>query len=371
MPLRLLIATRAFAPPIGGLDQFVERLSEWMASQGVDVTIVCGSPPDPEADARRPFRVVRLPSRRVLEQEVRRADVVHLQGPSLRTMLVGRQLDTPLVVTHHDHAPICPLRLAWSPTGTCSASGTSPGPCRYCPERSAAGWAQVRAHRLSFRLAAVNVSVSGFLARHLGLPRTRVVPNPVAPSFFEQRAPGPGEPGLVGFAGRLVPEKGVDVLIRAIAPLTSLRLEVAGHGSEPARLRQLAADLGIEDRVVFTGGQTPEGILDLCRRAAIMVVPSLWQEPLGYAAAEPMAMERPVIALPVGGLTELLTDGRGFLAPEPTVDALRDTVAEAIADPEERGQRARRAAEFASSELAPVVAGQRYLSIYESCMSEA
>ena len=56
--------------------------------------------------------------------------------------------------------------------------------------------------------------------------------------------------------------------------------------------------------------------------AAVVCVPSAWQEPFGYAAAEAMAMGRAVVATPSGALRELLGDGRGFVAAAPTSDAL-------------------------------------------------
>ena len=364
--LRLLLASRSFNPPWGGLDQFVARLASWMQLDGADVTVVTGSPGDPAADAARPYRVVRRPTPRRLTDLLRRSDVIHVQGPSLRTIGTTRLLGRPLVVTHHDFAGVCPMRQAWARAGPCPARGSRPGPCAVCPGRGWRGRAVVQGQRASFRAAAANVCVSAFLAEFLSLARTQVVPNPLPAEFFADRAPGPGADGVIAFVGRLVPEKGADVLVRAVADLPGTTLRIAGQGADAGRLRHLAEDLGISERVQLLGPQEQAAVRELLAAASVVCVPSVWDEPLGYSAAEAMAMERPVVATPSGGLVGLLDDRRGYLAAGRSPAALAETLEAALSDPAERAERARRGHDHVAAEMTAERAGRRYLSVYAS-----
>ena len=364
--LRLLLASRSFNPPWGGLDQFVERLASWMQLDGADVTVVTGSPGDPAADAARPYRVVRRPTPRRLTDLVRRSDVVRVQGPSLRTIGTTRLLRRPLVVTHHDFAGVCPVRQAWAQAGPCSARGSRPGPCAACPARGWRGRTVVQGQRISFRAAAANVCVSGFLADFLSLARTQVIPNPLPPEFFADRAPGPGVDGLIAFVGRLVPEKGADVLVRAMADLPGATLRIAGGGAEADRLGHLAEKMGISGRVQLLGPREPAAVRELLAAAAVVCVPSVWDEPLGYSAAEAMAMERPVVGTPSGGLAGLLGDRRGYVAGGRSPAALAETLEAALSDPAERAERARRGHDHVAAEMTAEHAGRRYLGVYAS-----
>ena len=98
------------------------------------------------------------------------------------------------------------------------------------------------------------------------------------------------------FAGRLSKEKGVDLLLKAVAKIPWAQLEIAGDGPLRASLEGLARSLGIENRVRFHGWLSLDKIGNLHQRAAAVCVPSLWPEPFGYVAAEAMAAARPVVA---------------------------------------------------------------------------
>ena len=83
---------------------------------------------------------------------------------------------------------------------------------------------------------------------------------------------------------------------------TPRTLDIVGTGNMEPKLKALAAQLGLENRVRFNGFQkNPQ---DWMRRAACVVVPSFWQEPYGLVAAEAVALGRKVVAFAVGGLPE-------------------------------------------------------------------
>ncbi|MGE5178758.1 MAG: glycosyltransferase family 4 protein [Bacteroidota bacterium] len=137
---------------------------------------------------------------------------------------------------------------------------------------------------------------------HLGIEFTGSASGP---------APGrlPSNGLVLGFAGRLVRGKGLDVLLEALS-LTRDRttlLEVAGDGPERQSLEARAAALGIRDRVRFRGWVAD---LDaLWRVCDVAVVPSTWTESFGMVAVEAMAAGLPVIAARNGGLAEIVIDG--------------------------------------------------------------
>ena len=95
------------------------------------------------------------------------------------------------------------------------------------------------------------------------------------------------------FLGRLVSDKGADVLIQALGKLAGKglrpRLTIAGSGPERESLAALAERLGVAPQVEFAGVVQGEGLAALLRRHAVMVVPSRWPEPFGIVALEGMA----------------------------------------------------------------------------------
>jgi glycosyltransferase involved in cell wall biosynthesis len=132
------------------------------------------------------------------------------------------------------------------------------------------------------------------------------------------------DPIVVGYAGRLVALKGVDVLLRAAASLPNLRVEVVGDGPERARLESIGR------RARFLGWQT--GLDDLLAGWDLFALPSR-EEAFGIAALEAMAASLPVVATRVGGLPELVEDGlTGLLVPPDDPAALAAAIARLAAD---------------------------------------
>jgi glycosyltransferase involved in cell wall biosynthesis len=176
---------------------------------------------------------------------------------------------------------------------------------------------------------------------------------------------------LLAFAGRLVPEKGLETLLRAAASLPRVRVEIAGGGPLRAAWADLARELGLAQRVRFVGELTPDGVRDLYSRADIVCVPSIWGEPFGYSAAEAMAMGRPVAASDCGALPELVGDGRGWLCRAGDPEDWAAKLTQALGNPGERQRRGSRAREFACTRLAPAHVARQYVSVYESVLGAA
>jgi hypothetical protein len=189
------------------------------------------------------------------------------------------------------------------------------------------------------RMAAAVIVVSPSAAR--GLPSSvAVVPNAVDPRAFDET---PASDAFhVACAARFTPEKGIDVLLRAAALLRAdvpdLRVLVlggtqAGHEAYGDALRHLASDLNVAGAVCF------RGFVDEPFRewagARVYAQPSR-REGFGLAAAEAMASGLPVVASAVGGLVDVLDDGRaGVLVPPDDAQALAVAIKGVLDDPAE------------------------------------
>ncbi len=143
---------------------------------------------------------------------------------------------------------------------------------------------------------------------------------------------------VIGFAGRLSPEKGLDCLIDAFGRLAAknprIRLLVVGDGPDRVAMHQKVLGMGLADRVVFTGRIVP--VYRMYAAMDIFVMPSVCEEAFGFAAAEAMAMGKPVVASASGGLAELITDRvDGLLVPPGDEEALAGAIARLVAAPEQ------------------------------------
>jgi glycosyltransferase involved in cell wall biosynthesis len=210
------------------------------------------------------------------------------------------------------------------------------------------------------------VTNSRALARQLvdrfGIPprKVTVIPNPVdieeiAAQGTEEADPGVGREALpvVAGMGRLSREKGFDLLIRAAAEIRSpFRMVLMGEGPEEKSLRDLAARLGVSDRVRFTGFlRNPYASL---ARAEVFVLPSRY-EGFPNGLVEAMALGLPCVATrcPTGP-EEILTDGAdGLLVPVEDPGALAAAIERLLGDPALRERLGRAARERVRAYDAP------------------
>ena len=158
---------------------------------------------------------------------------------------------------------------------------------------------------------------------------------------------------LLGAVAVLRPQKGLDVLIRAVAEaareLPAVRVAIAGEGPERGRLEELATELGVADRVLLLGHRSD--VPDLLA-AFDVAVSSSWFEGSPLAALEYMDAGLPVVATRVGGMPDLIEDRvHGRLVEPGDPGALAAAIVEVVRDRDraaEMGARARerRRAEF-------------------------
>ena len=204
---------------------------------------------------------------------------------------------------------------------------------------------------LADRVVCVSQQVADFCVERVGIPRAKVV---VIPNGVDLGSPGkwsrvgrtllrreargalglPADRALVGAVARLDPVKRLDVLLRALALLEDVPAVIVGYGPEEGRLKALAGQLGIADRVVFAGHQ--RDVRPWLAALDVFVLPSDW-EGMSNALLEAMASRLPVVATATGGTPDVVLDGQtGFLVPPGDAPALARAIDVFLQDPELR-----------------------------------
>jgi glycosyltransferase involved in cell wall biosynthesis len=185
------------------------------------------------------------------------------------------------------------------------------------------------AHALAGSVAAADVlRRKGYRGPISVVPQFGVDPEQYRP----REGPKPAGVFVVGYAGGLVPEKGIDVLLRAAAGLAgSWEVRLAGDGAEGPRLARLAQELGIAERVRFWGRVAPSTAMpDFYRGLDAFVLPSRsqpnWVEQFGRVLVEAMACGVAVIGSTCGEIPQVIGDA-GLIFPEGNVEALQAQLA--------------------------------------------
>jgi len=323
----------------GGIETYLDRLGQGLTTAGHEVLYV-GRRGRPQADR---FLVH---DEHTLYEEVRRraVDVLHLH----KAVFSPPPADLTVVRTVHDNGAACPSGSRYLPRQQSACSRTAGlAPCLFGHYVDGCGSRRPSEVRHHFRRWAANrrvlpglptITVSQYLLDEmlaLGYPeaRLRVIrsPAPAGPA-----TPSPlqldGPPRLL-FLGRLVPEKGVDWLLRALAHLPpSVCLDVAGEGHSRPNLEAQARTLGLADRVTFHGWVPPAAVPTLLDAARAVVVPSVWQEPAGLVSLEAAAHGRPAVVSAVGGIPEYATTDYALHVPPQDDLGLADALARICTD---------------------------------------
>jgi len=213
------------------------------------------------------------------------------------------------------------------------------------------------------REAGLVISCSHYMAKEISqlfeLPREKVwvIPNGVdpekviqSPTWFDRSQYALPDEKIILFVGRLVPEKGAQLLIEAfpevLAEHPETKLIIAGKGPMAETLQKMADALDLGQKVLFTGfieDQTRNGLL---QHATLAAYPSLY-EPFGIVALEAMAAKTPVIVSDTGGLGEIVQHGvNGLSIYSGNVSSLRDQLIYALNHSEHLESMARKATEM-------------------------
>lgn len=307
-------------------------------------------------------------------------DVVHLRlfmwqlSPLVLPLLKG----VPCLYQTSMYKPICPLGTKLLPDGQ-PCHDPAGAACYQNGCLSAQAWGPMMLQRKLWQrwrhVIGQVVALSTRMKERLeaeGVGPVEVVPNGVP-----ERPPRPSltEPPTVAYAGRLSPEKGVGVLLQALAEIVpdvpDLRLLVAGQGPDEDALRAQARELGLADRVTWLGHLPREKMEHHFEHAWVQAVPSRWEEPFGNVSTEAMMRGTAVVASAVGGQTDIVRDGvTGALVPPGDAAALATALRPLLqhrARAEQMGQAGRERALAHFSEAQCV---ERFLRLYERLRAE-
>jgi len=275
--MKILIYSPSFYPNIGGLETIIAILAHEFIQYGHEVKLVSTTP---AADTKSfCFEVIRLPTPLQLLKITHWCDVL-LQGcVSLKGLWSLPFVQRPLVITHH----------TW-----------------YRRADNTTGW-QDHLKQFVTRFS-TNIAVSQAIANHISVPSI-VIPNAYKEDIFYEMPEVKRDRELV-FLGRLVSDKGVDLLLTALAQLKTMgltpKLTIIGTGTEEDNLRQQAQDLNISSQVEFVGKKLNQALTKLLNAHQIMVVPSRWAEPFGIVALEGIACGCVVAGSEEGGLKDAI-----------------------------------------------------------------
>ncbi|HEV2642478.1 MAG TPA: glycosyltransferase family 4 protein, partial [Candidatus Elarobacter sp.] len=279
----------------------------------------------------------------------------------------------------HDHRPFCPNgdrvfprtgRICAQPMGLpCAAHALLDG-CGYGPRLRTAALIR-RRERLRDAIAAADsvVVASAYMAkraRDSGVPVEKLVQIPLPlPDDAYAAAVGASQPGAVVFAARIVPQKGLASLVRAVAMLVAERrpaIRALGDGPALAEARADAARLGVS--LDAPGAVAPSAVRAAIDGAAFVVLPSQWAEPFGYVGIEAFARGRAVVAFDTGGVRAWLADRvNGLAVPAGDIAALSAAIDALHTDDDRRDAFGRRAREQAERYRADRITGE-LLSAY-------
>lgn len=178
-------------------------------------------------------------------------------------------------------------------------------------------------------------------------------------------------PPVIGAVANLVPEKGLDLLLQALALVPEpVRLVVVGDGPERERLGNLAERLGVAARVDWVGRVAAEALPAWYARMSVVAMPSR-RESFGVVALEAAACGRPVVTSRIDGLPETVADGDGgVLVPAGDVSALSVALAGLLADPDKRRVMGRAARDWVCRTYRWEVMAARMADLYEELLQD-
>ncbi|MEW6243333.1 MAG: glycosyltransferase family 4 protein [Bacillota bacterium] len=354
--MRVLFVSR---PAEGGMKRHLELLQRELKSRGVDTAVAGPDGGDGTryscdvADGIRPRSD--LLARRQIKAAIShfRPDLIHYHG--FKAALLGRSLRTgevPAVCTLHGFM----LR---------------DGAYRHL------GALMVAAERWQSHRTRAYIAVSDALKRHyvqsVGLPEAKitVIPNPVDVPAGERKSLRPARTvQVVGTSGRLVPEKGIDMLIDALRILggtAPIQLLIAGEGPEREQLERRVKASNLESKVTFLGHV--DDMNSFFETLDIYVQPSV-SEGFGMACAEAMAAGVPVLVSDAGGLAELAGYGEfGLVFRAGCVEELSDALALLLAEEGLRDDLGAKGRQSILTRFSPSVVADRTVTLYRSVVA--
>jgi glycosyltransferase involved in cell wall biosynthesis len=334
--MNILIYSPAFYPSIGGLENVVSDLADEFVNAGHEVKLVSQTPASVNDTKKFPFEVIRKPNPKYLLELTNWCNIYFQANISLKGIYPLLIVPRPFIVTHQ----------GW-----------------YCRSNGSLSWQDYLKYFVT--LFATNISASHAVADHMPKAST-VIPNSFQDDIFFEIPEIKRDQELV-FLGRLVSDKGANLLLQALANLRLIdlkpKLTVIGIGPEEASLRLQAKELGISNQVNFVGAKVGKELAYLLNTHQIMVVPSIWEEPFGIVALEGIACGCVVVGSEGGGLKEAI-GSCGVTFPNGDVQALTQVLADLLTDTSKLFKYREKAALHLSKHRKAEVA-KAYLQVFE------
>jgi len=392
--MRIAVFSDNFYPELSGIADSILSLGEHLAARGHCIRFYAPryarkdfallGLPVAEIHPRDTIGVVRLPSipyptgtmqgRMVFPTGLRwrhlrgfRPDVIHVHlpfGVGLEGLMAARALGTPLVGTNHtpvtEFLRYAPIRAAWCGRLAAQYTAWFYSHCDFVSSPSGTIFAEME----NFR----------FRGRH------RVISNPIRLDAF---GPLPHRQLLkatfgfsdftILYAGRLAPEKRVDLLVRAIAGLVSevpaVRLALLGRGSAEGALKSLCRSLRVAERVKFLGFLPNSTTVAEVYNAADVFAIASTAETQSIATMQAMACGLPVVGVRAWGLGEYINGMNGLLVDPGDVPALKQALAYLATHPQARTQLGQGGQKFVTRFSAPAIASE-WEEIYQTVAAD-
>ncbi|HMP83229.1 MAG TPA: glycosyltransferase family 4 protein [Verrucomicrobiota bacterium] len=338
--MKVLLQTR-FPPSVGGIETLAVGLAREWRALGVEVAVST----DVGASAAGnsfPYPVQHQPDRKTLLSLWRSHDVVVQMNVSLKTSWPMLLLRKPVVFVHHTP---------------------------YWIDREGTRDWRERLKLTIARRSPWNICVSVFVREATGLKNARIIPNSYDRRIFNMEHTPQRDKEIV-FVGRLVSDKGADLLLEAVSRIPGAgnwTITIIGDGPERAALEQQARQTGLAN-VRFTGSLPPQSVADKLRRHQVLVVPSLWREPFGIVALEGMACGCSVLASDGGGLPEAVGNA-GLLFRRGDASDLSQKLSRLIENPNERAKLTEQASAHLAGHTEEAMA-KAYLEVIQAAVAQ-
>jgi glycosyltransferase involved in cell wall biosynthesis len=332
--MRVLFWSELFWPYIGGAEVFATKLLMALRERGHEIIVVTrqDSPDLPLEDRYQGIPVYRFPFWTSLTNS---ADLDHLLKTRRRITELKRAFSPDLVHIH-----------GFGPTSVLfhvGAASTRPLPLLFTLINELSAYAAghesltrvLRSAEWVTSKAAEALAQARRLAPEI-TPRSSIIHNGIdTPALLPE--PLPYEAPRLLCLGRLAIQKGFDLALTALASIADrfplVRLVIAGDGQERPALERQVIEFGLKDRVKFLGWVSPDEVPALLNTATMVLMPSRW-EGLPSVVLQASMMARPVVATPVGGLSEVVAHQQtGLLVPPEDPVRLAEAITFLLARP--------------------------------------
>jgi Glycosyltransferase len=314
--MKILLYSKAFYPMVGGIETVSAMMAELFNKLGHECDVL--TPVENREPDAFNYTVHRRPGILQTMRLVRHADIVISKGASLAMVPYCLLLSRPFIWVHSGYQASCIDGLGWVDGEPAPLTPWASLAFHY--RRAGLLYVIKSAIKLYIRrfacrhIVAMNVAVSDWVAMRQPFAKQIRIYNPFPIYRFADDAQAAESKYQFLYLGRLVSEKGVATLIKALAflveqhPGKSMTLLIIGEGNWQDRLESLAREVGVENHIVFAGRSTGRELVRMVKQCEIAVVPSEWEEPMGGVALELLAAGKPLIVSKNGGVAECAGD---------------------------------------------------------------